>query len=100
MKEGKVSVAQIDAAVRRILEAKFKLGLFDDPYRYISEERNKTDIMNTQQLALSKEAAVKSMVLLKNANQVLPLDQFKKDRLHRATGERPAQPDRQLEWSR
>jgi beta-glucosidase len=78
VKEGKVPMAQIDAAVRRILEAKFKLGLFDDPYRYISEERNKTAIMNTQQLALSKEAAVKSMVLLKNANQVLPLDNSKK----------------------
>jgi beta-glucosidase len=78
VKEGKVPMALIDAAVRRILEAKFKLGLFDDPYRYISEERNKTAIMNTQQLALSKEAAVKSMVLLKNANQVLPLDNSKK----------------------
>lgn len=78
VKEGKVSMAQIDAAVRRILEAKFKLGLFDDPYRYISDDRNRSDIMNPQQLALSKEAAVKSMVLLKNANQVLPLDQSKK----------------------
>lgn len=78
VKEGKVSMAQIDAAVRRILEAKFKLGLFDDPYRYISEERNKTEIMNAQQLALSKEAAIKSMVLLKNNNQVLPLNASKK----------------------
>ena len=78
VKEGKVSMAQIDAAVRRILEAKFKLGLFEDPYRYISEERNKTEIMNAQQLALSKEAAIKSMVLLKNSNQVLPLNASKK----------------------
>ena len=78
VKEGKVSIAQIDAAVRRILEAKFKLGLFDDPYRYISEERNKTEIMNAQQLALSKEAAIKSMVLLKNNSQTLPLNNSKK----------------------
>ncbi|WP_127133087.1 beta-glucosidase BglX [Pseudoflavitalea rhizosphaerae] len=78
VKEGKVSMAQIDAAVRRILEAKFKLGLFDDPYRYISEERNKTEIMNAQQLALSKEAAIKSMVLLKNNNQTLPLNSSQK----------------------
>ncbi|MBO9632791.1 MAG: beta-glucosidase BglX [Chitinophagaceae bacterium] len=78
VKEGKVSMAQVDAAVRRILEAKFKLGLFDDPYRYISEERNKAEMMNEQKLALSREAAIKSMVLLKNANQVLPLNGSKK----------------------
>lgn len=78
LKEGKVSMAQVDAAVRRILEAKFKLGLFDDPYRYISDERNKTEMMNEQKMALSREAAIKSMVLLKNANQVLPLNSSKK----------------------
>lgn len=78
VKEGKVSMAQVDAAVRRILEAKFKLGLFDDPYRYISDERNKTEMMNEQKMALSREAAIKSMVLLKNANQVLPLNSSKK----------------------
>lgn len=78
VKEGKVSMAQVDAAVRRILEAKFKLGLFDDPYRYISDKRNKTEMMNEQKMALSREAAIKSMVLLKNANQVLPLNSSKK----------------------
>lgn len=78
VKEGKVSIAQIDAAVRKILEAKFKLGLFEDPYRYISEERNKTEIMNEAKLALSREAATKSIVLLKNANQLLPLNNTKK----------------------
>jgi len=78
VKSGKVSTAQIDAACRRVLEAKVKLGLFDDPYRYISEERSKAQTMSADKLELSKEAAIKSMVLLKNANQVLPLSAQKK----------------------
>ncbi|HYE56119.1 MAG TPA: beta-glucosidase BglX, partial [Chitinophagaceae bacterium] len=78
VKSGKVSAAQVDAACRRILEAKYKLGLFDDPYRYVNEERNRTEIMNAEKLALSKEAAIKSMVLLKNAGQALPLNAGKK----------------------
>jgi beta-glucosidase len=78
VKSGKVSQAQVDAACRRVLEAKYRLGLFDDPYRYVNEERNKTQIMNAEKLLLSKEAAIKSMVLLKNANQVLPLNAAKK----------------------
>ena len=73
VKANRVKQATIDAACRRILEAKYDLGLFDDPYRYVNEERNKQEIMNQQKLDLSKEAAIKSMVLLKNANQVLPL---------------------------
>ncbi|MGB4775365.1 MAG: beta-glucosidase BglX [Daejeonella sp.] len=73
VKSGRVSQAQVDAACRRILEAKYKLGLFDDPYRYISDERNKSGIMSADKLQLSKEAAIKSMVLLKNNNQTLPL---------------------------
>ncbi len=78
VKTGKVSQAVIDAACRRILEQKYKLGLFDDPYRYVNEARNKTAIMNTEKILLSKEAAIKSMVLLKNANQALPLNAAKK----------------------
>ena len=78
VQSGAVPAAQIDAACRRILEAKYKLGLFDDPYRYINEERNRTEIMNEAKLALSKEAAIKSSVLLKNANQTLPLNTNKK----------------------
>ena len=78
VQSGAVSAAQIDAACRTILEAKYKLGLFDDPYRYINEERNRTEIMNGAKLALSKEAAIKSSVLLKNANQTLPLSADKK----------------------
>jgi len=60
-----------------VLEAKYKLGLFDDPYRYVSEERNKQQIMSGDKLQLSKEAAIKSFVLLKNDN-VLPLSGEKK----------------------
>lgn len=78
VKTGKVSLAQVDAACRRILEAKYKLGLFDDPYRYVNEARNKTAIMNNEKILLSKQAAIKSMVLLKNANQALPLNAAKK----------------------
>ncbi|RYY30575.1 MAG: beta-glucosidase BglX [Chitinophagaceae bacterium] len=77
VKSGKVPMATIDAAVKRILETKYKLGLFDDPYRYVSEDRAKTEIMSADKLALAKEAAVKSSVLLKN-NNVLPLSADKK----------------------
>jgi beta-glucosidase len=78
VKVGKVKEATIDAACRRILEAKYKLGLFIDPYRGLSEERAKVQIMNKEKLALSKEAALKSIVLLKNDRQTLPLDASKR----------------------
>lgn len=78
VKSGKVETAQIDAACRRILEAKYKLGLFADPYGYISEERAAKELLSQDKLALSKEAAVKSMVLLKNDRQILPLNKDKK----------------------
>jgi beta-glucosidase len=78
VKEGKVSQKIIDDACRRILEAKYKLGLFDDPYRYISEARNKQEMMSTDKINLSKQAAIESMVLLKNGNNVLPLGAQKK----------------------
>ncbi len=73
VRTGRVKQSVIDAACRRVLEAKYKLGLFDNPYHYVSEERNKAEIMNAEKLALSREAAIKSMVLLKNANNTLPL---------------------------
>jgi beta-glucosidase len=78
VKEGKVTVAEIDKACRLVLEAKYKLGLFTDPYRYVNEERNKTGMMTPAKIQLSKEAAIKSFVLLKNNNQVLPLSGEKK----------------------
>lgn len=78
VKEGKVDVKKINDACRRILEAKYKLGLFDDPYRYVSEARNKSEIGSADKIALSKTAAIESMVLLKNKNNVLPLATGKK----------------------
>ena len=78
VKSGKVSQATIDSACRRVLEAKYKLGLFENPYRFIDEERWKKQTFNAEKLALSKEAAIKSMVLLKNDKQTLPLSPQKK----------------------
>lgn len=74
VQSGRVSQSQLDAACRRVLEAKYKLGLFADPYHYVNEERNNNEIMSADKLQLAKEAAIKSMVLLKNANQLLPLN--------------------------
>jgi beta-glucosidase len=78
LQQGKISIADIDAACRRVLEAKYKLGLFDDPYRYVSEDRAKQEIMSQDKLDLAREAAEKSMVLLKNSNNVLPLKNDRK----------------------
>jgi beta-glucosidase len=68
----------INDACRRILEAKYKLGLFDDPFRYADEKRKAERTFTAENLELTKKAAVKSMVLLKNNNQLLPLDSTKK----------------------
>ncbi|MBC9797015.1 beta-glucosidase BglX [Sinomicrobium weinanense] len=78
IEEGKVSEADLDDAVRRILEMKFRLGLFDDPYRYLDEKREKEDILNDEHLEIARDAARKSMVLLKNKNKVLPLSPDRK----------------------
>ncbi|POY37904.1 beta-glucosidase BglX [Solitalea longa] len=71
--EGKVSVADINLSCRRILEAKYKLGLFTDPYKFIDEQRSVKEVLNPQLRNFACEAAIKSFVLLKNKNQVLPL---------------------------
>ncbi|MGJ1205988.1 beta-glucosidase BglX [Sphingobacterium lactis] len=71
--EGKVSAAAIDRACRYVLEAKYKLGLFEDPFRYCNEDRAKKEIGKSEHVQLAREAATKSFVLLKNANQTLPL---------------------------
>jgi beta-glucosidase len=73
LKEGKVTMAEIDLACLRILEAKFKLGLFDDPYRYIDESRPAKDILTPANRKAARNIAAHSMVLLKNDKQVLPL---------------------------
>ncbi|HRO68870.1 MAG TPA: beta-glucosidase BglX [Chitinophagaceae bacterium] len=73
LKEGKVNLAQIDAACRKILEAKYKLGLFDDPYRYCDENRAKTEVFNDAHRKEARSIAAESFVLLKNEGNVLPL---------------------------
>ncbi|MCG8582763.1 MAG: beta-glucosidase BglX [Bacteroidales bacterium] len=73
VEEGDVSVEQIDVAVSRILEMKFLLGLFDDPYRYCNPEREKQVVMNDEYQKLAHEAARGSIVLLKNEQNILPL---------------------------
>ena len=73
LKEGKVTLKAIDDACRRILEAKYKLGLFDDPYRYCDENRAKTEIFTTANRTLARNTAAQSFVLLKNQGNVLPL---------------------------
>lgn len=73
LKEGKVTQAQIDAACRKILEAKYKLGLFEDPYRYCDETRAATEVFTDANRKVARDIAAQSFVLLKNNNNVLPL---------------------------
>jgi beta-glucosidase len=73
MQSGKITLAQIDAACKRILEAKFKLGLFDDPYRYCDPARAASEIYTAANLKDAREIAAESFVLLKNQSQILPL---------------------------
>ncbi|HUS01383.1 MAG TPA: beta-glucosidase BglX [Chitinophagaceae bacterium] len=73
LKEGKVTQQQIDLACRRILEAKYKLGLFDDPYRYTDIKRSQTEIFTDANRKVAREIASQSFVLLKNKNNILPL---------------------------
>jgi beta-glucosidase len=71
--EGKITLAEIDDACKRILDAKYDLGLFEDPYRYSDEKREKETIYKPEFLEASLEVAKKSLVLLKNSNSILPL---------------------------
>jgi beta-glucosidase len=71
--EGKVTEADINLACCRMLEAKYRLGLFEDPYRYCDLSRPKTDISTPGHKQAAREAAGQSFVLLKNENQLLPL---------------------------
>jgi len=73
LNEGKVTQAEIDQAVRLILEAKYRLGLFDDPYKYCDVKRAKTEIHTQQNRSIARSISSQSMVLLKNANELLPL---------------------------
>lgn len=76
--EGNINTERLDNAVRAILKMKFRLGLFEDPYRYCNEEKERSMILTEEHLELSKEAALKSMVLLKNDNRILPLKKSQK----------------------
>jgi beta-glucosidase len=71
--EGIISTEQVDLACRRILEAKYKLGLFTDPYRFCNETKAGSVLFSEENRTFSEELAGESMVLLKNENSVLPL---------------------------
>jgi beta-glucosidase len=73
VEDGLVDEKQINEAVRLVLRVKFMLGLFDDPYKYCNEEREKRLVYAPEHLDAALEVAKKSMVLLKNNNNVLPL---------------------------
>ncbi len=73
VKEGKVKIQLVDDAVRRILRKKFELGLFDDPYRFSNPEREQKHLNNPVHRAAARDMAKKSIVLLKNQEQLLPL---------------------------
>ena len=79
VRDGRVDEAKIDEAVRRVLQMKFELGLFDDPYRYIDSEREKALILAPEHREAARDMARKSVVLLKNDDQLLPLDKNIKD---------------------
>ena len=73
LNEGKVTMANIDKACRRILEAKYKLGLFDDPYRYLDAKRAKKEVYTDEHRAAARQLATETFVLLQNKDNVLPL---------------------------
>ncbi|HEY2727961.1 MAG TPA: glycoside hydrolase family 3 N-terminal domain-containing protein, partial [Parafilimonas sp.] len=73
LQEGKVTQKEIDKSCRRILEAKYKMGLFDDAYRHCDAERAKTQILTDSNRLAARQFAEHSFVLLKNSNNILPL---------------------------
>ncbi|GGG49432.1 glycosyl hydrolase [Croceivirga lutea] len=79
VKLGKVDEAKIDDAVKRILRVKFELGLFDDPFKYCNPEREKTSLNHKDHHQGVLEMAKKSIVLLKNENNLLPLSKQQKN---------------------
>lgn len=73
VKEGKVAASQIDAAVRRILRVKYRLGIMDDPYKYCNTDRESNNIYTKENQDAARDVARKSIVLLKNEKGLLPL---------------------------
>jgi beta-glucosidase len=73
IKQGKISEETVNNAVKRVLLAKYKLGLFEDPYRYCNKNRETKEIMTPENLSFAREFASKSVVLLKNDKNTLPV---------------------------
>lgn len=73
VKEKRIPIATIDDAVKRILRKKFELGLFDDPFKYCNQERQNEALNNPEHTKIAREMATKSIVLLKNEKNILPI---------------------------
>ena len=73
VREKNIDMNEIDTSVERILRAKYALGLFEDPYRFLDNQRESREVRSASAMALARKAAASSMVLLKNANALLPL---------------------------
>ena len=73
VKEGRVSMAELDKACRRVLEAKYKLGLFSDPYRFLDKSRRQRDVFTAENRRAARDMAAETFVLLKNEGGLLPL---------------------------
>ena len=73
VREKNIDMNAIDTSVERILRAKYALGLFEDPYRFLDNQRESREVRSASAMALARKAAASSMVLLKNANALLPL---------------------------
>ena len=73
VKDGRISESLIDKACRRILEAKYRLGLFDNPYKYCDVLRAKTELFTPEHRQVAREIAAKTFVLMKNKDNILPL---------------------------
>lgn len=78
LNEKKITIQDIDRACRKVLEAKYKLGLFDDPYRYIDPVRGAKEVLSADKRVFARKIAGQSFVLLKNNNQTLPLKKTQK----------------------
>lgn len=73
LQQKRISEKQIDDACRRVLQAKYRLGLFDDPYRYNDKERGETELFKAENRAVARDITASTFVLLKNDNELLPL---------------------------
>ena len=73
LETGRINKSELELGCRRILEAKYKLGLFEDPFRYCDDNRAKTEIFTPENREISRQIAAQSLVLLKNDLQILPL---------------------------